>query len=210
MIDIADLAEEDLLQHLPSILSFLTTGDDGEKHAFLVHCVQGQSRSVAAVLAFLFVSTKNLTLHKAYAHVASRRPSLCINPGFLRQLLWLEDYLHGNSNIGEYRIALFAAHRAVFRKASPSAAAACLEKLEEVVRTLEEALLDWKSQRKGREVQRTTTEEQGSDENEEEEDVEDQDHKDDDYCCRQCRQRLFTTKDLVRHRQEEAEQTLQR
>lgn len=44
---------------------------------------------VAVVMAFLMVR-KGLTLDAAYRHVSSRRPSSCLNPGFIRQLALLE------------------------------------------------------------------------------------------------------------------------
>lgn len=87
---ILDIEEQDLLSSLlPTLLPFLaaTTPED----TILVHCQAGQSRSVAAVLMYLIIC-QGLTLVDAHAQVARSRPGVCVNPGFLRQLLFLEDF----------------------------------------------------------------------------------------------------------------------
>jgi hypothetical protein len=60
----------------------------------------------AAIVAYLIVR-RGMHLEEAYALVASRSPSIAINPGFLRQLLLLEECIHEPSRryqaLGEYR-----------------------------------------------------------------------------------------------------------
>ena len=87
---ILDVEEQDLLSSLlPSLLPFLAATTPAD--TILVHCQAGQSRSVAAVLMYLIIY-QGLTLVDAHAQVARSRPGVCVNTGFLRQLLFLEDF----------------------------------------------------------------------------------------------------------------------
>jgi len=95
--DILDVEEQDLLSSLlPSLLPFLASTTPAD--SILVHCQAGQSRSVAAVLMYLMIF-QEMTLVEAHAQVARSRPGVCVNSGFLRQLLFLEDFsgLHAYS-----------------------------------------------------------------------------------------------------------------
>ncbi|EWM28667.1 dual specificity protein phosphatase 12 [Nannochloropsis gaditana] len=88
--DLLDVEDQDLLSAAPSLLAFLsaTTSSD----SILVHCQAGQSRSIAAVLMYLIVC-KGMDLVDAHAQIARCRPQVCVNAGFLRQLLFLEDFV---------------------------------------------------------------------------------------------------------------------
>lgn len=92
--------------------------------ATLVHCLVGQSRSAAAVLAHLILPTTQTTpsLVAAHARLAARRPALCVNPGFLRQVAWLEDYVRSEATAAEYRVALLWEHGPVLSAAATAAA----------------------------------------------------------------------------------------
>lgn len=92
-IEIADDEEADLLLHLPQAIAFINKGlFDGEpssskKHSanVLVHCAQGQSRSVAVVTAFL-CKTYNLSYEQSL-HAIKRKVSFAEpNPGFEKQV----------------------------------------------------------------------------------------------------------------------------
>jgi len=97
-IDVRDEPNENLLRHLPRATAFIQRAvDDGA--CVFVHCVHGQSRSCAIVVAYLMrksgkKSTKASTscddprslLHQCYQQVETARPCMAINPGFVRQL----------------------------------------------------------------------------------------------------------------------------
>jgi hypothetical protein len=55
----------------------------------LVHCVYGQSRSAATIMAYLI--TSGLTITEAMEKMVQCNPSTCINPGFLTQLCFLSE-----------------------------------------------------------------------------------------------------------------------
>jgi protein-tyrosine phosphatase len=59
----------------------------------LVHCIQGLNRSAAVVVAYL-VGQKKLSLVEAVEMVASKRPGVLTNRGFLKQLLSFEESLY--------------------------------------------------------------------------------------------------------------------
>lgn len=61
----------------------------------LIHCVQGLSRSASIVIAYLMIHHK-MTLIEAYTLVKMRRPLVKPNPGFIVQLLALEEKLYGS------------------------------------------------------------------------------------------------------------------
>jgi hypothetical protein len=56
--------------------------------AVVVHCVYGQSRSAAVVAAYLL--STGMPLDAALALLQAKRPTTCINPGFIAQLLLVE------------------------------------------------------------------------------------------------------------------------
>lgn len=99
-VDITDSPHENLLRHLPRATTFIQKALGGGGRVF-VHCVHGQSRSCAIVVAYLMRMTSNNNntcdhddhdgpntslLHQCYHQVETARPCMAINPGFVKQL----------------------------------------------------------------------------------------------------------------------------
>lgn len=91
-IDVNDEETVNLLEHFPEAMSFmdkaLFTGHEGsQKHlgAVLVHCAQGQSRSVAIILAYLMYKYK-LSVEQAIHAIKRKSPAAQPNDGFVEQL----------------------------------------------------------------------------------------------------------------------------
>mmetsp|Transcript_599 Transcript_599/g.1743 ORF Transcript_599/g.1743 Transcript_599/m.1743 type:complete len:341 (-) Transcript_599:17-1039(-) len=97
-VDVRDFPNENLLRHLPRATNFIQKAIDGGDGGFcvFVHCIHGQSRSCAIVVAYLMRicwessednddDPKSL-LHRCYQQVETARPCMAINPGFVRQL----------------------------------------------------------------------------------------------------------------------------
>lgn len=88
-----DVPDANLLQYLPRVCKFIESVKEG---AVYIHCVHGQSRSCSVCVAFLMrqemknahSSSDNTLdiLHSSYNRVRQCRPSMAINPGFIRQL----------------------------------------------------------------------------------------------------------------------------
>ena len=64
----------------------------------LVHCVAGVSRSASLCMAYL-MRCKGMTLKDAYKLVKSKRPVIHPNPGFFRQLVEFEKFIHGKTTV---------------------------------------------------------------------------------------------------------------
>lgn len=76
----------DLLVRLPACLAFLETAlRENPRHAVLVHCTAGISRSASVVIAYL-MRRFAVPFETAYAYVATKRPIVCPNWGFQEQL----------------------------------------------------------------------------------------------------------------------------
>lgn len=76
------------LKLLPIIHNHLTKSE-----SVIIHCVYGQSRSVALILCYmLHFYTKKYDLRSAYKHIEDKKPNICVNPGFLTQLFFYHDY----------------------------------------------------------------------------------------------------------------------
>lgn len=139
-----------------------------------MHCLVGQSRSAAAVLAYTLLlhhPTTTMTLAAAHAHLTTQRPCLCVNPGFLLQLAWLEDHIHGRGTLAEYRVALLAEHAPVLAATSSLAAArGVVDRIDTTVAGVDAAVAPFRTEGKDRE-----------------------------WRCRGCRCVLFTSGDVVRH-----------
>ena len=69
-----------------------------EGKVVLVHCIQGISRSVSIVIAYLMVF-RRMSLRAAYDLVRSQRPRAHPNPGFILQLLTLEQQTFGHTTL---------------------------------------------------------------------------------------------------------------
>lgn len=99
-IDITDEPTEDLLAHLNNAIAFIENALDGKQEkseesksstgAVLVHCAQGESRSVAVIIAFLMYK-HNLTYKQALYAVKRKSASAEPNAGFVKQLQLFAD-----------------------------------------------------------------------------------------------------------------------
>ncbi|CAJ1338315.1 unnamed protein product, partial [Effrenium voratum] len=83
-INLPDVPTTDLSVHFPRIVHFIA-GCRHNGHAVYVHCAAGISRSTTSVCAYL-MSHLNLTFEQALCFVSQRRPAVCPNDGFQRQL----------------------------------------------------------------------------------------------------------------------------
>ncbi|KAL7672859.1 hypothetical protein ACOME3_007738 [Neoechinorhynchus agilis] len=68
-----------------------------ENEKVLVHCSQGQSRSLSIVLAYIMLVYRK-PFEKCLGNLRKRRPCVLPNDGFVRQLLFLESLIntHGS------------------------------------------------------------------------------------------------------------------
>lgn len=98
-IDISDEESSNLLERLPEAIEFIDlalfpegSANDEKKHrgAVLVHCAQGQSRSVAVVVAYL-MAKYHLPYEKALYAVTRKVTGAQPNPGFVEQLELFES-----------------------------------------------------------------------------------------------------------------------
>ncbi|KAJ1148945.1 hypothetical protein NDU88_001769 [Pleurodeles waltl] len=64
----------------------------------LVHCMAGVSRSATLCMAYL-MKYEGVTLKEAHHWVRSRRPAICPNIGFWRQLIAYEHQLFGKNSV---------------------------------------------------------------------------------------------------------------
>lgn len=79
-------------KHLDKTNEFITKSNkDGSK--VLVHCGAGMSRSVTIVLAYLIMHYK-YTFSKAIALMKEKRPQVCPNQGFRKQMEQLSYSIH--------------------------------------------------------------------------------------------------------------------
>ncbi|WPK27120.1 hypothetical protein PUMCH_004493 [Australozyma saopauloensis] len=96
-IDITDEPTSNLIDYLDKAMEFMDEalcGDalNSEKHkgTVLVHCAQGQSRSVAVVIAYLMYKYK-LTYKQALHAVKRKVPDAEPNSGFVKQLALFQE-----------------------------------------------------------------------------------------------------------------------
>lgn len=234
VIEIADLSDADLLSHIPSYITFLSSAsrppnqdaedddddDDSspsqrhqQQQPTLIHCVHGQSRSVAAILSYLMIN-QGKKLEDAYALVAQSRAQICINPGFLRQLALLNDLvLAENRNRrrawGEYRSSMVADIMAYPHRPEASQ---LIENLAMSVKALEETIVIGQKHHVYDAtdddcVQQGEADEEMADADEQDDDEEEEDDddgikkadKNSKWKCRGCQQELFSDDDILRH-----------
>ena len=70
-------------------------------HNVIIHCVYGQSRSVSLIVSYL-IRYCHYQLTKAIDHVREKKPDISINPGFLTQLYFMEQYYYYEYSIRNY------------------------------------------------------------------------------------------------------------
>ena len=89
-IDIFDYEDQTIYPHLEEAHSYIK--DNLEKHNVLVHCQLGMSRSSSLVIAFM-MKEFGFSFEKARNLAKSKRPIVCPNESFEKDLLRFQDYL---------------------------------------------------------------------------------------------------------------------
>ncbi|RKP25622.1 protein-tyrosine phosphatase-like protein, partial [Syncephalis pseudoplumigaleata] len=83
-IELQDVEEANLLQHLPMTCRFIEEALSRQDQRVLVHCQAGVSRSAAVVIAYI-MKMERLPYEQALAYVQTTRASVCPNAGFSEQ-----------------------------------------------------------------------------------------------------------------------------
>jgi protein-tyrosine phosphatase len=89
-LELEDKEDVVLRKRFDETIRFMNTAFENPSSRILVHCNLGISRSTTLILAYL-MKTYNATLYEAFKFLRHRRPIVCPNMGFLRQLI---DYEH--------------------------------------------------------------------------------------------------------------------
>ncbi|KAJ7065208.1 protein-tyrosine phosphatase-like protein [Mycena amicta] len=85
-ISVADRSDVDISQYLTQTTAFIAAAlAESEDNNVLVHCFQGVSRSATVVCAYL-VATTSMSSSESIGYVQGKRPIVCPNLGFRRQL----------------------------------------------------------------------------------------------------------------------------
>jgi len=84
LVEVDDVEDENLLEHLPATNRFIQQGLDGGG-GVLVHCAMGKSRSATVVIAFL-MQKHQITPSEALSHLRQARSICEPNHGFMKQL----------------------------------------------------------------------------------------------------------------------------
>jgi dual specificity phosphatase 12 len=82
-LNVLDMEDQNILKHFETAFKYIEKARNGG--ACLVHCNAGVSRSATICIAYIMKKFK-LTLQDATETVSEVRPSICPNPGFIRQL----------------------------------------------------------------------------------------------------------------------------
>lgn len=88
-LELEDKEDVLLKDRFDQAVYFMTTAMENPSGRVLVHCNLGISRSTTVILAYL-MKTFNATLYEAFKFLRHRRPIVCPNLGFLRQLIEYE------------------------------------------------------------------------------------------------------------------------
>ncbi|KAF2035448.1 dual specificity protein phosphatase 12 [Setomelanomma holmii] len=94
IVEVDDVEDENLLEHLPATNRFIKDGLDSGG-GVLVHCAMGKSRSATAVIAYL-MQVHNISPAEALTHLRQARSICEPNEGFMKQL-----ELYGEMNMPE-------------------------------------------------------------------------------------------------------------
>ncbi|PVI07801.1 dual specificity protein phosphatase 12 [Periconia macrospinosa] len=84
VVEVDDVEDENLLEHLPATNRFIQEGLDGGG-GVLVHCAMGKSRSATCVVAYL-MHKYNINVSEALDQVRQARSIVEPNEGFMKQL----------------------------------------------------------------------------------------------------------------------------
>ncbi|XP_076145029.1 dual specificity protein phosphatase 19b isoform X2 [Alosa pseudoharengus] len=83
-VTVLDVPETDITSYFPECFAFIDQARN-QGGVVLVHCNAGVSRSASVAIAYL-MSRDTLSFQEALDAVKAARPSVCPNPGFLKQL----------------------------------------------------------------------------------------------------------------------------
>jgi len=96
-VRLSDNFREKITPHLDDTTAFIREALEGDpENKILVHCVMGISRSATVVCAYL-IAEKGMNAPAAINFVRERRPIICPNVGFQRQLGEYAVKLHGGT-----------------------------------------------------------------------------------------------------------------
>ena len=95
-IGLEDMDDVILKDHFDEAIHFMETALQNPSNRILVHCNLGISRSTTIILAYV-MKTYNATLIEAFKFLRHRRPIVCPNAGFLRQLSDYENELFSHT-----------------------------------------------------------------------------------------------------------------
>jgi len=83
-VNLPDVPTADLSVHFPRIVRFISSARHNG-HSVYVHCAAGISRSSTSICAYLMAHL-NLPFEQTLQFLSQRRPAVCPNDGFQRQL----------------------------------------------------------------------------------------------------------------------------
>ncbi|KAF9647180.1 phosphatases II [Thelephora ganbajun] len=98
-VRLSDNFREKIIPHLDETTAFIQEALKDPESKVLVHCVMGISRSATVVSAYL-IARDAMTAPEAIDFIRERRPIICPNIGFRRQLDEYAVKLHGETKRG--------------------------------------------------------------------------------------------------------------
>lgn len=94
-----DQGKTDLAKIIDNLWTFVEQSQR-PGNALFVHCMFGQNRSATIVIAIL-MRLKGWSLQEAFEIVKSKRPLVQINKNYAKQLLQMEEELHGYTSVAK-------------------------------------------------------------------------------------------------------------
>jgi len=88
ILDTFDTSEHNMIDHFKETNDFIAEGRS--QGGILVHCQRGISRSSCTVIAYM-MANKGYTFYDAADYVCEKRPVVCPNLGFIKQLQLYEE-----------------------------------------------------------------------------------------------------------------------
>ncbi|CAF3331984.1 unnamed protein product [Rotaria socialis] len=95
-LQLEDMEDVLLKDRFDETIHFMDSAFQNPSNRILVHCNLGISRSTTLILSYL-MKTYNATLLEAFKYLRHRRPIVCPNVGFLRQLIDYEFELFSHA-----------------------------------------------------------------------------------------------------------------